>query len=183
MAVSRGLVHLAKYLLEHYVELDYILLGKIQSDRVTALKPILVISENFGGVSQFIENEAMVRIRSRIWWSRYSAHQVSSAMAPIRQEQDQDALKVVEELRVIMYPMEYNELENSLKSSLGHIAGYLARSATRGSKCGSCADILVDKDSPKMIVNIEVDELECEAIYRSCTELLERGKLLAPSTI
>ena len=103
-------------------------------------------------------------------------------MAPIRQEQDQDDLKVVEELRVMLCPMKYNKLENSLKSAFGHIAGYLARSATRGSKCASCADILVDKDSPEMIVNIEVDELEGEAIYRSFTELLDRGKLLAPST-
>ena len=81
-------------------------------------------------------------------------------MAPIRQEQDQDDIKVVEELRVMLCPMKYDKLENSLKSALGHIAGYLARSATRGSKSGSCADILVDKDSPEIIVNIEVDELE-----------------------
>ena len=33
-----------------------------------------------------------------------------------------------------------------------------------------------------MIVNIEVDELEGEAMYRSFTELLDRGKLLEPST-
>ena len=131
-----------------------------------------------------MENEAVIiRIRSLIWWSGYSAHQVSSAMAPIRQEQNQDDLKVVEELRVMLYPMEYDELENSLKSALGHIAGYLARSATRGSKCGFCADILVDKDSLEMTVSIEVDGLECEAMYRSFTELLDRGKkLLAPST-
>ena len=72
-------------------------------------------------------------------------------MAPMRQEKDQDDLKVLEELRVMLYPMEYDELENSLKSALGHIDGYLARSATRGSKCGSCADILVDKDSPEIV--------------------------------
>ena len=43
--------------------------------------------------------------------------------------------ETVRELILVVKETECQEPENSTKAALGHIAGYLARSATMGQKC------------------------------------------------
>ena len=79
--------------------------------------------------------------------------------------------------------MEREELQDSSKAALGHIAGYLARSATRSNTCGACANLLIDRDVSPLEVRFEENVCgQVESIYRSFTELLDRGKLLFPSS-
>lgn len=185
---SRGLVSLTRYLLEKYSDiLDYVLLGKIQSDRIEGhfghLRK-LAGGNYWASVRQFMENEAVIRTKCLIWWSGYSTVEVSRRMAPSLQEREREDMDVVKELVEVVSQAEREEIDDATKAALGHIAGYLARSATRGSKCGACADLLVDREASPLEVRFEDNrDKQVEAIYRSFTELLDRGKLLAPSFI
>ena len=135
---SRGLVGLSKYLLEKYSSfLDYILSGKIQSDCIESHFGYLrqLAGSNFwASVRQFMENEAVVRIKSLIWWSGLSIREISRAMSPCRQDRELEDNQVVEELAEVASFTDDEDLESSTKAALGHIAGYLIRSATKGNK-------------------------------------------------
>lgn len=184
---SRGLVSLTRYLLDKHSDvLEYVLLGKIQSDRIENhfghLRK-LAGGNYWASVRQFMENEAVIRTKSLIWWSGYNTAEVASMMAPSRQERKLEDLKVVMELVEVVSQAEREEIDDSTKAALGHIAGYLARSATRGKKCGACADLLVDREAAPLEVRFEERQVkQVEAIFRSFTEMLDRGRLLAPSS-
>ena len=69
----RGLVGLANYLLDNYGDLvHYILLGKVQSDRIEGrfghLRK-LAGGNYWSSVRQFLEGEAVIRVKSLIWLS------------------------------------------------------------------------------------------------------------------
>ena len=184
---SRGLVNLTRYLLEKYNDiLNFLLLGKIQSDRIEAhfghLRK-LAGGNYWASVRQFVENEAMIKPKSLIWWSGYCPTEVASMMISSTQEREQEDIKVAEELVEVARQMEREELEDSSKAALGHIAGYLARSETRRNACGPCANLLVDRDASPLAVRFEENVCDqVESIYRSFTELLDRGKLMIPSS-
>lgn len=185
---SRGLVGVTQYLLDkHNSIVDYVLLGKIQSDSIEShfghLRK-LAGGNYWASVRQFMENEAVIRVKSLIWWSGFSVHEISQAMSPSHQQRELDDSQVVEELVGTVSHTDCEDLEDSTKASLGHIAGYLARSATRGkTTCGSCADLLVDRSSNPLDVSLEENNsMLVEAIYRSFSEQLDRGKLLCPSS-
>ncbi|KAG0703190.1 hypothetical protein GWK47_024905 [Chionoecetes opilio] len=50
-------------------------------------------------------------------------------------------------------PNRVEELEGPTKDTLSHIASYLARSLTRGNKCGACANLLVDSEAAPLDVH------------------------------
>ncbi|KAF0314767.1 Transposable element P transposase [Amphibalanus amphitrite] len=131
---SRGLVNLTKYLLYNYSgTLEYVLLGKIQSDRIEShfghLRK-LSGGNYWSSVRQFLENEAVIRTKGLIWWSGFSPAEASARMAPSRQERQQEDALVIQELVVaVANSAELNDLDDSAKASLGHIAGALARGA------------------------------------------------------
>jgi hypothetical protein len=76
-------------------------------------------------------------------------------MVSSRQARELEDMKAVEEFVKVARNMEHEELQDSSKAALGHIAGYLARSATRGNTCGACADLLVDRDASPLAVRFE----------------------------
>ena len=69
------------------------------------------------------------------------------------------------------------DLNDSAKAALGHIAGYLAHSATKWSKCASCASVLVDHHADTVSVTVEQS---VTSTFTAFSELLDRGKLLVP---
>ena len=71
------------------------------------------------------------------------------------------------------------DLNDSAKAALGHIAGYLAHSATKWSKCASCASVLVDHHADPVSVTVEQS---VTSTFTAFSELLDRGKLLVPSS-
>lgn len=183
---SRGLTSLAKYLLQYHEDtLNYVLLGKIQSDRIEAhfghLRK-LAGGNYWASVRQFMENEKIIRIRSLIWWSGYAIGQLSNTMIQCQQDCEVNVTQVVEELAKTINETNYEEIEDSTKAALGHIAGYLARSAARGNKCIPCATLLVDKEPRQMNITFEKDDSSHgDAIFKSFSQSLDRGKLLVPS--
>ena len=180
----RGLTGLAEYLLtRHASYVNYVLLGKIQSDG---------IENHFGhlrklsggnywlSVRQFFENEVVIRIKGLVWWSGVSVGQIATAMAPIQQEHRQKDPDVAGELAAsVTGSADPAELHDSAKAALGHIAGYLAHSATKWSKCSPCASLLVDRHADLVTVTMEQS---FTSMFTSFSALVDRGKLLVPST-
>ena len=179
----RGLTGLAEYLLTKRVHgVEYVLLGKIQSDG---------IENHFGhlrklsggnywlSVRQFFENEAVIRIKGLVWWSGVPVGQIVSTMAPAQQEHRQRDAETASELAASVAGSEdESELHDSAKAALGHIAGYLAHSATKWSKCASCASVLVERNADPVSVTMEPSVV---STFVSFSALLDRGKLLVPS--
>ena len=81
----RGLIGVAHYLLEKHSEvMQHILLGKIQSNRIESRFGYLrkLVGGNFwASVRQFLEGEAVIRVKSLAWLSGYSLGTVSAFMA------------------------------------------------------------------------------------------------------
>ena len=109
-------------------------------------------------VRHFMENEVVIRSKSLTWWSGYSAEQVHDTMVDHQKEYDLEDKKTVRELILAVNEAECQGPEDSTKAALGHIAGYLARSATLGQKCHTCADVLVDREAPRLEVKFDSDE-------------------------
>lgn len=79
---------------------------------------------------------------------------------------------------------EEDELPDSAKAALGHIAGYLAHAATKRGKCKACADVLVARDQASVEVQVTNEgEEENASIFHSFTRILDRGRLLVPSPV
>lgn len=83
----------------------------------------------------------MIRTNTLIWWFSNSATEVSSRMAPSWQERKLEDMKVGMKMVEVVSQAE-QEMDNSTKAALGHIASYWACLATRGKKCGACADMV-----------------------------------------
>ena len=80
----RGLVSLANYLLERHGDiLHYVLLGKVQSDRIEGRFGYLrkLAGGNYwASVRQFLEGEAVIRVKSLVWLLGYSLGTVAEHM-------------------------------------------------------------------------------------------------------
>ena len=181
---SKGLVALAQYLLSTCPEkLDYVLLGKIQSDSIEAhfghLRQ-LSGGNYWASVRQFLENEAVIRIKGLIWWSGFTVAEITARMDPSKRERQQEDAVAVQQLSTMVTTSDIEDISDTAKTALGHIAGYLARSVTKGGECSSCAELLIDRSSPPLEVQLE-DLQQVPEIYTRFTELLDRGKLLRPS--
>ena len=99
-ATCRGLVGLAKYLLRQ-CDLEYVLLGKIQSDRLEGHFGHLrkLAGGNFWASSrQFFEGEAIVRVKSLIWLSGYGLSTVTAGMHPVSQQRMENDQRAVTEI-------------------------------------------------------------------------------------
>ena len=79
---------------------------------------------------------------------------------------------------------ELKDLNDGAKTSLGHIAGALARSATRQNKYGDYGEygsLLIDQGSAPLQVRLEEGDRQVETVFLSFLSLLDRGRLLVPS--
>ena len=128
-----------------------------------------------------MENEAVVRTKSLVWWSGYIVVEVANRMANSKRERELEDSKAVEELVNITREIEREELNDSTKAVLSHIAGYLVRSATKSNKCGACANLQVDRLAAPFEMRFE-ETGQVDAIIRSFSDLLDRCRLLAPSS-
>lgn len=189
----RGLIGLSNYLLDkHSDKLNYVLLGKIQSDKIESrfghLRK-LAGGNYWASVRQFFEGESIIRAKGLIRLSGYSLTEVRDQMAESSQQRDIEDVKVYEELlQVVLENEEEGGEEEDLtvctEQAIGHIAGYLARSVLKVHKCESCQGFLVNKEALRSAeVNFKPydDEDAEQTEMKSFTNYLNRGKLLCPS--
>ena len=76
---------------------------------------------------------------------------------------------------------ELKDLNDGAKTSMGHNAGALARSATRQNKYGDYGSLLIDQGSAPLQVRLEEGDRQVETVFLSFLSLLDRGRLLVPS--
>ena len=191
----RGLVGVATYLLEEHGDVvDYVLLGKIQSDRIEGRFGYLrkLAGGNcWASVRQFFEGEAVIRVKSLVWLSGYSLGTVATVMAETRQQRQQDDAEVAETLVEYAASAEHEPLSEGAEQAITHVAGYLARSALKRRQCHACHALLVNKE-PSQVQEVrtdvedsqpEVTAPELAEAVKSFTALLNRGGLLCPSEL
>lgn len=179
----RGLVGLSKYLLQE-CDLEYVLLGKIQSDRIEGHFGHLrkLAGGNFwASPRQFTEGEAIIRAKSLLWLSGYTPDEVAVDMRLVTQQREENDHRVATELTQIAaesLPAEEGPEEG--KDAVFHMAGYLAHAVQKKHKCNPCRDLLADGHR-KISVKIAVSGAEEQEAAATFTDLLNRGKLLQPS--
>lgn len=189
----RGLVGLSKYLLNsHGDHIQYVLLGKIQSDRIEGRFGHLrkLAGGNFwASVRQFFEGEAVIRVRSLIWLSGYSLGTVTAQMEEARQQRRRDDDVVAETLVAATSCAEHDRLTEGTEQAVAHVAGYLARSVTKTHKCEACHELLANREQGRL-EKLRVDSETVDgagpgltAALKTFTELLNRGGLLCPSEL
>ena len=132
---------------------------------------------------QFLENEAVIRTKGLVGWSGFTVAEIAARMeAPKRQRQQDDAVTAQELTAMLAADVSDDSLDDSTMAALGHIAGYLSRSVTKRGECESCADPLIDRQSPPLEVQLEESLEQMPPSYAHFTELLDRGKLIRPSS-
>ena len=191
----RGLVGVAQYLLEKHSDLmHYVLLGKIQSDRIESRFGYLrkLAGGNYwASVRQFLEGEAVIRVKSLIWLSGYSLGTVSACMAEAQQQRQRDDAEVVKTLVEFASCAEHETLSEGAEQAIIHVAGYLARSALKKKQCRACQALLVNKEPTQLqevCLDADADHHGVAApgldeAIKTFTDLLNRGRLLCPSEL
>ena len=190
----RGLVGLANYLLERHGDiLHYVLLGKVQSDRIEGRFGYLrkLAGGNYwASVRQFLEGEAVIRVKSLVWLSGYSLGTVAEHMSEARRQRQQEDDCVVEALVVAASCAVKESLTEGAEQAVAHVAGYLARSSLRRVKCQGCQNLLVNKSQGQLEeMRLETDGEQSDRAgpglseaLKTFTNLINRG-LLCPSEL
>ena len=189
ITTCRGLVGLTKYLLDQ-CGLEYVLLEKIQSDRIEGHFGHLrkLAGGNFWASSrQFFEGEAIIRSKSLLWLSGYSLDTVTVAMRPVtqqRMENDQRAITELTEYAAAATSADsLEEGPEGTQQALLHLAGYLAHSVKKIHKCDECLHLLSDGLRAQLVtVRADTEDTEEKLVASSFTDL-NRGKLLQPSEL
>ena len=189
----RGLVGLTNYLLEKHGDiLHYVLLGKVQSDRIEGRFGYLrkLAGGNYwASVRQFLEGEAVLRVKSLVWLSGYSLGTVAAQMKEARRQRQQEDDMVIEALVVAASCAENEALAEGVEQAVAHVAGYLARSIPKQLKCQACHDLLVNRGQgqlEKMRLEADDEQLESAGLreaVKTFTDLISRGGLLCPSDL
>ena len=185
-ATCRGLAGLAKYLLGH-CGLEYVLLGKVQSDKIEGHFGHLrkLAGGNFwASCRQFFEGEAVIRAKSLLWLSGYGLDTVTLAMRPVtqqRMENDQRAISEITEYvaAAAVTAGSPEEVPEDTQQAIFHLAGYLAHTVKKVHKCDDCQNLLSDGLRAQVTVRAEITEEK--AVAAAFTDLLNRGKLLQPT--
>ena len=189
----RGLVGLTNYLLDRHGDvLCYVLLGKVQSDRIEGRFGYLrkLAGGNYwASVRQFLEGEAVIRVKSLVWLSGYSLGTVTTQMEEARQQRQREDDIAVETLLAAASCAENERLTEGAEQAVAHVAGYLARSVNRKHKCEACHELLVNIGQCQLEkTTTDIEELDgagagLKQALRTFTELLNRGGLLCPSEL
>ena len=127
--------------------------GKITSNKIEGRFGYLrkLAGENFwASVRQFMEGEAVIRVKSLVWLSGYSLGTVTAVMTEARQQRQQDDAEVVETLVEFASCAEHETLSEGAEQTIAHVAGYLARSALRRKQCHACHALLVNAEPDQL---------------------------------
>ncbi|KAG0727943.1 hypothetical protein GWK47_033558 [Chionoecetes opilio] len=194
---SLGLVGLARHILTTYNDIiSYILLGKVQSDKIEGRFGYL--RKLAGGnpqpsTRQFFEGEAGIRTTSLCKLSGYTIGEVHQGMLEVKETREDidntTVVLLVEAVNDYMACGEEGDEDMALLNVLCHIAGYCGKSAAKKRMCPPCTALLVKDDNGGEPRQIQLDEEQervslSDAVLvasRQFKEMLNRGKLTKPS--
>jgi len=170
-----ALADCAAYLLDHR-GMNYILLGHLQSDAIERrfgwLRQ-LSGANYYISVRQVIESDRKIRALSLLKFSGLSLSDIDAAIqCDVSQSSDDDiADTIVEALQFHIFPSANDA------NVIFYVAGYLARSVVRTTKCQNCKECLSTSDS------LEPIDIDNELDYSAATFLdaVNRGGLAKPT--
>lgn len=186
-----ALVELARHMLTDK-KFEYVLLGQFQSD---------VIEQRFGwyrqlsganyfvSVRQVLEAEKSIRVRSLIKFSKMDIHEAKSAMTEATEEQE-TILKA--EMLEILSTLDGNELtvectDSGDQNIIFYIAGFIARSISKSSKCQACKYLYVASDEVPALTFSEARSGDLtnqeETMRATFLNQVNRGGLCTPTDL
>ncbi|KAG0724678.1 hypothetical protein GWK47_040094 [Chionoecetes opilio] len=166
--------------------ISYILLGKVQSNRIEGLFGYL--RKLAGGnpqpsTRQFFEGEAVIRTTSLCKLSGYTIGEVNKGTVEVKETRKEidntTVVLLVEAVNEYMACGEEADEDMVLLYVLCHIAGYCGKSAVKKHMCPPCTGLLVKDDNGgeprqrRSACRIDISYL--------FIEMLSRGKLTKPS--
>ena len=153
-----------KYLLQEK-GLKYVLTGKLQSDPL----------DYFATERQFLEAERAIRVKSLIKFLNYSMKEVCQIM---QEEGDENTVEEYAEHIVDLLSEEVtDEILNADKNIVFYVAGLIARSLRKSTKCEKCVNIIGGDEE----TGLDIDGLDEESA--SFVNSINRGGLIKPSDI
>jgi hypothetical protein len=186
---SEGLATLCEFLILQKKQ-QYVLLGKVQSDRLEGRFGKLRQMNGgnlFASVKQFLEAERSLKIKNLA--------KLDLSLSDIQDIFDDSAeehrIKVEESVRKILQGCDLRpelimpaSLKDSEENILFYVAGYFSRSVKNVLKCLDCKELLIDSTNSHIDVECEVDpSLPDEENEKriSFINLANRGGLIFPS--
>jgi len=187
-----ALPELAEYLIREK-GLQYVLLGKIQSDPLEkrfGWYRKLAGSNYFCSVRQMLEGEKSIRLKSLVKFSNFDLAEIRQVFQSATSEHVEAVENSVKLLREHLENSEISsELDHETLSINFYVAGFIARSVSKSLKCEYCVQILVDKKEPPptdlMVTGIDdmASTSEEHATHERFLQLINRGGLFTPSNI
>ena len=183
---TEGLASLCEYLIM-YKNVEYILLGKIQSDRLEGRfgKLRQMSGGNmFASVKQFLESERSLKLKNLA-----DLDLSLSEMRDLFQDSDDEhTLRAINASNQLLQALDIQNTPPAIPSSteniLFYVAGYFSRSVSKQLNCDSCKNLLISSriDNVQVIVEndprLSMEENQQKALYiNQCN----RGGLIFPS--
>ncbi len=186
---SRGLVALAEYLLEEK-GFSYVLLGQVQSDPIErrfGWYRHLGGSNYFISVRQILEAEKSIRLRSLLKFSELDFKEVKDAIDCIKTKNNNCVDNEADTLFQMLDlddQLDFSCMEED-KNIIFYVAGYIARSICKQTRCSSCVTLLKsEKNVPEVKVTEQEENQESKGLEDDKQKLIEqinRGGLFYPS--
>jgi hypothetical protein len=183
---SRTFVSLVKYLLDEK-DLDYVLLGLIQSDYLEGRFGWfrqLCGGNYFNSVLQFLQAEKSIRIRSLV----KAGYMVSEIKEIFKNSNEGEKVEleicingILDEIRDFSFENNFS-LSNADEATLYYTAGSIARSLLKRIKCSGCKE-LVSAGKEQLSVDMDASEFDTLPEERQYIALANRGGLLRPSNL
>jgi len=183
---SKTLSLLDNYLLEEK-GLDYVLLGKINSDIIEGRfgrYRQMAGANYFVSVRQFLEAEKTIRLKSLV---KYSCMTIKEIQTDIFAESNNDdrVKSEAEDLLLLLNDGLFQVRECEEYPVLYYVSGYIARSLLKKEKCEEC-QILICKSRNMPAVALEEKEASTQEVIKAKESFLDqvnRGGLVTPSDL
>jgi len=182
----KGLVDLCHYLLETS-NLDYILLGKVNSDPIErrfGFYRQLAGANFFVSLKQFFEGEKNIRLRSLVRFDKLSASELSSLCKDQSDVRADTILEDVTKLEALLQDPDSDDVHDfsslsDLKSIVFCCSGKISRNLLRTNKCEECKDLIIQNKR----VDFHFEEDSDITLRESLIRQADRGGLIYPSEL
>ena len=182
------MIELVHYLLSTKNDIDFVLLGLIQSDFLEGRfgwYRQLNGGNYYASVLQFLQAEKTIRLRSLVEVG-YNQSEIDAIFSEVKEmeasKDENDANDLMHEITDITFEEDIS-ISDSEQAIIYYVAGYISRSIRKPLKCDVCCLPLSPGESIQISFeegSISVEEIEAKEEFLA---LMSRGGLLKPTDI
>ena len=182
------MIELVQYLLNTKNEINFVLLGLIQSDFLEGRfgwHHQLNGGNYYASVLQFLQAEKTIRLRSLVEFG-YNMSAIDAICSEVKENEvlkdENDTTNLMHEITDISFE-EDTSISDSEQAIVYYVAGYITRSLRKPIKCNACCFLLSPGESIQISFedgSISKKEIEAKEEFLA---LMSRGGLLKPSDI